>query len=198
MFGDWFCGLTWERVDNMRRVVKCAFAHGGVCLSWGWPCVVDGMLKSRYWLTVYVRKKTIILSSKHVHWSPPLFLPYSAKVCLALHPGSCQGQWAASSNYWMDYPHRLIVWILTSAPPTPTPHPHPLTSPPSGCDWWKDWVNVDDSPDLNYEITFLMFRLSVGPVAAEPADQRQRQHPEDCGVWECLWEDPGHHCGGGV
>jgi len=47
LWGDWFCGLTWERV-YMRRVLKRAFAYGGVWFFLRWPCAVDKMLKSSY------------------------------------------------------------------------------------------------------------------------------------------------------
>ena len=34
---DWFCGVTWEKIYIMRRVLKCEFAYDRVWLSWGDP-----------------------------------------------------------------------------------------------------------------------------------------------------------------
>lgn len=50
-------------------------------------------------------------------------------------------------------------------------------------------------------VSFIPFRTkwthfphpSAGLVVAPAADQRQRCHPEDCGLWERLWAPPGYY-----
>ena len=142
----------------MRWVVKCAFAHDGVCLSWGWPCAVDRMLKSRYWLTNHPCEK----ENNH-----PL-KQACALVSTSVSPLQCEGLsciaswklgrdsgWPAVTTGWIT----SQTYCLNFNQCLPAPHPHtpPPPAPPSGYDWWKDWVNVNDSPDLNYEITFWCF-----------------------------------------
>ena len=48
--GDWFCRLTWQRVDiYVGRVWKCVFACDLSLTVLRWPCVVDRTLKSNYY-----------------------------------------------------------------------------------------------------------------------------------------------------
>ena len=50
LWSDWFCRLTWQRVDiYVRRVYKCVFAYDLSLTVLRWPCVVDRTLKSNYY-----------------------------------------------------------------------------------------------------------------------------------------------------
>jgi len=50
LWSDWFCRLTWQRVDiYVRRVWKCVFAYDLSLTVLRWPCVVNRTLKSNYY-----------------------------------------------------------------------------------------------------------------------------------------------------
>ena len=50
LWNDWFCRLTWQRVDTyVGRVWKCVFAYDLSLTVLRWPCVVDRTLKSNYY-----------------------------------------------------------------------------------------------------------------------------------------------------
>ena len=54
LWSDWFCRLTWQRVDiYVRRVWKCVFAYDLSLTVLSWPCVVDWTLKSSYYYYYY-------------------------------------------------------------------------------------------------------------------------------------------------
>ena len=53
LWSDWFCRLTWQRVNiDVRRVEKCIFAYDPSLTVLRWPCVVDRTLKSSYCYSV--------------------------------------------------------------------------------------------------------------------------------------------------
>ena len=68
LWSDWFCRLTWQRVDiYVKRAQKCVFAYDLSLTVLMWPCVVDRTLKPDYYYYFFFFVFIFVPSLWYIH-----------------------------------------------------------------------------------------------------------------------------------